>query len=296
MKKLFIGALFFVVVAVGAFLLAQPAFRIGIYTAFETQGPDAVSQKPLQDVAGLLGYTFQQGYARDPRNGGLISTTAVWSPNDSFLFAQAYVDGQLKTSRMHIYSGRDVQIGPSRVGLHPTTHDLVLYITIVEHRDGHILPDSVSGMLLREELPGIADDFCAKTGEVWDEKVHGCSSLASVINQSRREVICHDEQGTLYKTEPGIVVREAAGFVDVFEILDGTGTSEYSDERGVDWALMEGCHVAFLFYNSPATKSVALFAPEGFNLRSLYSQPYMGAKKVRVNQSPTTLTIEVVER
>lgn len=112
--------------------------------------------------------------------------------------------------------------------------------------------------------------------------------------KARTEKVCEDGKGsaTLYRTTNNVVTRVAAGFVEVFETLDGT--KEYNDERGIDWALMEGCRVAFMYYNSPATKRVVLFAPEGFDLRSLYDKPYMGAKKIKVIQTAGSLLIDVL--
>lgn len=114
----------------------------------------------------------------------------------------------------------------------------------------------------------------------------------------RGELICRDGEWKLYRMKgiavSDLIIREnGAGDVSVFETLDGT--REYADEAGVDWAILEGCRAAFLYYNSPPIRQVALFAPQGFDLKALYRKPYMGAKHIRVTQKASDLKIEVLK-
>ena len=78
---------------------------------------------------------------------------------------------------------------------------------------------------------------------------------------------------------------ERAGFVQSFRGLEGVRSIE--DEFGVDWAVIEECNAVALYtMQRGRVESYLIFAPEGFPLKEVFEEPWMGAKEVVIMSDP----------
>ncbi len=81
------------------------------------------------------------------------------------------------------------------------------------------------------------------------------------------------------------LVLERAGFVQSYESFEGERV--FTDDLGVDWAVIEECNAVALYtMQADEVVSYLFFAPEGFPLKDVYKEPWMGAKNLLVLTEP----------